>query len=136
MADLNTKLVWKGGNVCEAVAGEVAPIKVVAKSLLSDNPGTWSPVHMLVSAAETCFFVTFQMIAERARVEFTSFESEATGELGTPDGKHSAVTAVTIRPKVTLKNESDRPKLHNLFQKAEEYCTVGNSFNFKVKITE
>jgi organic hydroperoxide reductase OsmC/OhrA len=74
------------------------------------------------------------MILEKARVEITSYESEAEGVLGMVDDKHSAITGITIRPKVGLKNESDRSKLPQLYQKTEEYCVVGNSFNFKIKI--
>lgn len=134
MADLNTRLLWQGGSICSASFDGVLPVKVAAKGLLPRHPGAWSPVHMLVAAAETCFFVTFQMIAERARVEFISYESEAEGKIETKDGKHGAVTAITIRPKITLKDRNDEARLPALFKKAEEYCTVGNSFNFKVNI--
>jgi len=112
----------------------VAPIKVVAKSLLEKHQGAWSPVHMLVSSVETCFFVTLLAIAEKAHVEIKAYESSAEAEMGLKDGKHSAITSITIRPKVELADENDRQKLPNLFKKAEEYCTVGNSLNFTARI--
>ncbi len=131
---ISTKLDWKNGACCSANFGAVDTISVTSKTALADNPKAWSPVHMLLSAAETCFFVTFQMIADKSHVSFSHFSSEATAEIGMPDGKHHAITSITIKPKVTLINEADRQKLDVLFQKAEEYCTVANSLNFKVVI--
>lgn len=134
MSDLRTQLTWDNDKTCKSSFENVSPINVMAKSLLNEHKGVWSPVHMTVASAETCFFVTLLMILEKAHVEIRSYESEAEGILGTPDGKHSAITGITIRSKIGLKNESDRQRLHQLYQKAEEYCTVGNSFNFKIKI--
>lgn len=132
--NVTTKLAWRDGLVCDASFEGVTPVKVTAKSNLEKYPGAWSPVHMLVSSIETCFFVTFLFIAAKAHVEISSYQSEAEGMMDAPDGKHSAITTVAIRPRVGLTNEMDRSKLTQLFEKTEEYCTVGNSLNFKVKV--
>lgn len=130
---LTTRVIRKNDEFV-AMAEGVESIRVVGKTVMAGHKGAWSPVHMLVSAAETCFWVTFSMITEKARVEIKSVESEAEGVMESKDGKHFAITAIKIRPNVQLVNESDRPRLPGLYKKAEEYCVVGNSFNFKVEI--
>ncbi len=132
--NLTTKASSKDLGVIDAGFENAGPIKVAAKSILEKHPGAWSPVHMLVSAAETCFWVTFSMIAEKAHLGIKSVESEAEGVMESKDGKHFAITGIKIRPTVRLVNESDRPRLPELYKKAEEYCVVGNSFNFKVEV--
>jgi len=109
-------------------------VTVVGKNLLEKNVGAWSPVHMLLSAVETCFLVTFRMIAERAHVGIGSIKSEATGTIDSTDGKHFAITAIQIRPTVQLLNAQDNHKLSDLYKKAEEYCVVGHSLNLKVEV--
>ncbi|PIR17075.1 MAG: hypothetical protein COV46_05810 [Deltaproteobacteria bacterium CG11_big_fil_rev_8_21_14_0_20_49_13] len=134
MASLKTRANWKQGLLCNTGFESVKDIDVTTKGALDEYKGAWSPVHMLVSAVETCFMVTFLSIAERAHVGIRAFESETEGEITTPDGKHSAITSITIRPNVQLLNKSDRTKLQGLYEKAEQYCVVRNSLNFKVKI--
>jgi uncharacterized OsmC-like protein len=132
--DITTKAVSKDLNVINAGFENAEPLKVAAKGILDKHPGAWSPVHMLVSAVETCFWVTFGMIAEKARVEVRSVESEAEGVIEAKDGRHFAITGIKIRPIVQLVNESDRPKLPELYKKAEEYCVVGNTLNIRPTI--
>jgi organic hydroperoxide reductase OsmC/OhrA len=126
-------LVWKNGELLAGFEG-VEPIRAVAKTVMNEHKGAWSPVHMLAASIEACFAVTFLMIAEKAHVDITSFETTSTSTLEAKDGKHTAVTAIEIRPKVGLKNEGDRSKLEQFFKKAEAYCVVGNSLNFRPKI--
>lgn len=132
--DINTRLVWREGEICDISFGDREKIGVTGKSNLEKYDKAWSPVHLMVSAVESCFLATFLAIAERSRVEIKSFKSTAEGVIDTIDGKRTAITSITIRPKVELINESDKTRLPKLFEKAEEYCTVGNSLNFKVKI--
>lgn len=134
MVSLKTRANWKQGLLCNAGFEGVKDVEVTTKGALFEYKGAWSAVHMLVSAVETCFMVTFLSIAEKARVGIKSFESEAEGEMTAPDGKHSAITSITIRLNVQLLNDSDRAKLQALYEKAEQYCVVGNSLNFKVKV--
>lgn len=130
-----TNVKWTGEHACSASFGTAAGIKVTSKSGLEAMKSAWSPVHMLVSAAEACFLVTFLMIAEKSHVAISSYESEAEGEMGLIDGKRMAITSITIRPKIKLVNPVDETKIPNLLQKAEEYCVVANSLKLKINIS-
>jgi uncharacterized OsmC-like protein len=126
-------VVWKDGMVFEAGFEGAKPVTITGKMELDKTSGAWSPVHMLVAAAEDCFALTFFKMAEKFHVKITSYRSEANATLDAPDGKHFAITSITINPKIGLENEADRPKRRSIFEKVEEYCPVGNTL--KIKIT-
>ncbi|MBI2092917.1 MAG: OsmC family protein [Deltaproteobacteria bacterium] len=133
MADiLTTGVVWKDGLVFEAGFEKAKPVAITGKKELDKTAGAWSPVHMLVAAAEDCFALTFFKMAEKFHVKVTSYRSEAKATLDAPDGKHFAITSITINPKIGLENEADRPKLQSIFEKVEEYCPVGNTLKVKI----
>lgn len=43
--------------------------------------GIWSPEHLFVAAAASCFMTTFLAVAEKSRLEFISFSCKASGIL-------------------------------------------------------
>nr|HPQ81139.1 OsmC family protein [bacterium] len=69
------------------------------------HPEAWSAPHMLVAAAESCFYLTLVAVAEKMRVEIESYSSTAEGLLTSADGKHKEISEITIRPSIKLKDE-------------------------------
>ena len=88
--------------------------------------GIWSPEHLFVAAVNSCLMTTFLSIAENSRLEFTTFESNAVGKLEMVDGKFM-ISEVTLKPILTIRDESSKEKAERVLTKSEAACLISNS---------
>ena len=97
------------------------------------HEGIWSPEHLYVASAEICLMTTFLSIAEKSRLEFVEYSSEAVGTLEkTAEGM--LMTKIVIRPKVVITDEAKKDRTLLLLEKAEKYCLISNSMKTEVTI--
>ncbi|HHT79868.1 MAG TPA: OsmC family peroxiredoxin, partial [Spirochaetales bacterium] len=95
------------------------------------HEGIWSPEHLYVASAEICLMTTFLSIAEKSRLEFVGYSSEAIGTLEkTTEGM--LMTKIVIKPTVIIQDESKRDRTLLLLEKAEKYCLISNSMKTEV----
>lgn len=86
----------------------------------------WSPEHLFVAAINSCLMTTFLAIAENFKFEFIDFQSSATGKLELIDGKYM-MSEVTLKPVLTIKDDSEHEKGLRILQKSEAACLISNS---------
>jgi peroxiredoxin-like protein len=91
----------------------------------------WSPEHLFTAAVNSCLMTTFLAIAEKSRLEFTSFKTHSSGKLEMVDGKY-LMTEVILKPSLTITNEADREKALRTLEKAESVCLISNSIKSKI----
>lgn len=97
------------------------------------HEGIWSPEHLFVASAEICLMTTFLAIAEKSRLEFIEYSSEAVGTLEkTAEGM--LMTKIVIKPKVVIQDETKKERTLLLLEKAEKYCLISNSMKTEVTI--
>ena len=97
------------------------------------HEGIWSPEHLYVASAEICLMTTFLSIAEKSRLEFVEYSSEAVGTLEkTAEGM--LMTKIVIRPKVVINDEAKKDRTLLLLEKSEKYCLIANSMKTEVII--
>lgn len=94
-------------------------------------PGIWSPEHLFTAAVSSCFMTTFLSIAENSKLEFKSFSCNSSGKLDQADGKLQ-MTAVIIKPVLTILKETDREKAMKVLLKTEAACLITNSIKSEV----
>lgn len=99
------------------------------------GPGRrWSPEHLFVAAVSGCLMTTFRAIAAMSRVEVLDYEDRATGRLSRdPDGRYR-MTAVTLRPRVVLADESTAERARRLLDKAERSCLISRSISADITV--
>ncbi|AEV30117.1 putative redox protein, regulator of disulfide bond formation [Sphaerochaeta pleomorpha str. Grapes] len=97
------------------------------------HAGIWSPEHLFVASAEVCLMTTFLSLAEKARLEFQGYHSEARGTLEKTEAGFW-MTQIVITPTLVIADEELREKALNLFSKAEKYCLISNSMKTEVRI--
>jgi peroxiredoxin-like protein len=97
------------------------------------HAGIWSPEHLFVGSAEICLMTTFLAIAEKSRLEFVAYSSEAEGVLEKADGILQ-ITRIIIYPKIVVTREEDTEKALKLIEKSEGYCFISNSMKTEVSI--
>ncbi len=97
------------------------------------HQGIWSPEHLFVASAEICLMTTFLSIADKSRLEFARYSSEAVGTLEkTAEGM--LMTKIVIKPKVVISDETKKGRTLLLLEKAEKYCLISNSMKTEVTI--
>jgi peroxiredoxin-like protein len=95
--------------------------------------GIWSPEHLFTAAVSSCFMTTFLAVAENSKLDFKSFDCQATGILEQAEGKF-LMTEVLLEPKVTIVNEKDKDRAFRILQRTELNCLISNSIKSKVSM--
>jgi organic hydroperoxide reductase OsmC/OhrA len=98
------------------------------------EPDVWAPEELLVSSLNTCMMLTFLTLAQRQGLTSVGYESEAEGLLDNVDGKYR-ITEVAVRPRVTLKSESELELARKSMESVEAQCFISNSINARVALT-
>jgi organic hydroperoxide reductase OsmC/OhrA len=97
------------------------------------QPGTWSPEHLFVAAAEACLMTTFLAIAENSKLPFVSYSSEAEGMLE-KNAEGMMITEIHLRPKVVIKDAALADRTRRIVEKAEAVCLISRSMKTKIHL--
>lgn len=95
--------------------------------------GVWSPEHLFTASVVSCFFTSFEAIAEYSKFEYVDLQVESTGVLDKVDGK-LVMDKVILKPVLTVQDESDRKKGMRLLEKAEQICLITRSVKTDVHL--
>lgn len=126
-------IAWTGARNGKAAAPGKADLAVGSPPEFRGQEDVWSPEHLLVASLNTCLMLTFFALAERRGIEIASYESDAEGLLENVDGKYR-ITAVTVRPRVSLKSESALDAAREIMGKVEENCFISNTITSRVDL--
>ncbi len=97
------------------------------------HAGIWSPEHLFVASAEVCLMTTFLAIAENSKLEYLEYRSQAEGTVEKTD-QGFAVTGITIRPRVTVKDPASRERALRIIEKAEKACLISKSMKTPITL--
>ncbi len=127
----DVRVTWnheKGGTV---LVDNKPSINVVRPQGEESTPDLYTPEHLFVAAATVCFMNSFIYFTRRMRIEFKSFECDATGVLEKV-GKSFEVTRITTRSKLVIDSEDLRPKFTRALELGAKYCFIANSMKCPV----
>ncbi|WP_445664312.1 OsmC family protein [Fodinibius sp. AD559] len=127
--DLN----WKEGRIGMLSSPELEEKFEVATPPQFDGgvEGIWSPEHLFVSSASSCFMTTFTAIAEYSKLNFEDLKVQATGKLDKVDGKF-VVSEIILKPELSIADEKFVDKARRIMEKAEEACLITRSIKSEV----
>ncbi len=133
MYHYNVNLKWKEGRIGQVLSPELNDrIKVATPPEFEGGvPGIWSPEHLFTASIVSCFMTTFLAVASFSKLDFDTFDCEATGKLDKVNGKFM-MTEVELRPKLQLTDESKIDRALRILEKAESNCLITNSVRSKV----
>lgn len=97
------------------------------------DPSRLNPEQLLVAALSACQALTYLFLAARSGVRVVAYADEAEGRLALVEGR-IRMSAITLRPAVTLDAGADEAKARQLVDKAHEQCFISNSITSKVVI--
>src|SRR3954449_1369363 len=101
-------------------------INFAAPPEFGGEPGLWTPEHLLLASAATCFVATLRAVAEASKLEVHGLEVRVEGLIEKQDGKYQ-FTKITLRPFLTICHEADRDRAWKVLEKAERSCLIARS---------
>ncbi len=108
-------------------------IRIAPPPEFSGEVGAWSPEHLFVASIDACLLLTFAGLAEKLGLHFDSYQSDAEGLLEWVDGSF-AFTEVTLRPRITVRDEVSIALAHDVIARAHKTCLVSNSVTAAVTV--
>jgi organic hydroperoxide reductase OsmC/OhrA len=127
-----TSVKWEEGRIGLLSAPELHDIKVATPPEFPKGvSGIWSPEHLFVASVNVCFMTTFLAIAENSKLNFISFNCEATGKLEKVDNKFM-ISEIELIPTVEIEDENLSERLERILNKSEVHCLISNSVKTKV----
>ncbi len=135
MHNYNVQLHWQEGRIGSLQSPELNDKITIATPPEFEGgvPGIWSPEHLFTASVLSCFMTTFLAIAGFSKLEFESFDCDATGVLSKVDGKFM-MTEVVLRPQLVIQEESKVERAQRILEKAEANCLITNSIHAKVAL--
>ncbi|OGK11218.1 MAG: hypothetical protein A2Y63_01525 [Candidatus Riflebacteria bacterium RBG_13_59_9] len=129
-----TGLRWLGGRKGELRAGEAKPALLVGSPPeFKGDPENLSPEDLFLAAISVCQMTTFVALAERAGLEFSSYEDSCQGVMEVVEGK-LVFTRVVLHPKVAIRSAEDRDRALELINEAHKKCAIANSASCEVEV--
>jgi peroxiredoxin-like protein len=92
--------------------------------------GRWTPESLLLCAIAGCFTTTFRAIAEYSKFEYADLEVQVEGTIKKVESGY-AFTEITIRPNLSIGNETEQARGLRLLQKAKGLCLVSRALSLE-----
>lgn len=116
-----------------AVPPVLSPIDLSADPGFRGDPQRCNPEQLLVLAAASCQLLSFLAVAARARIDVRRYDDEAEGVM--PENiKPIRLTAIRLRPTITVGPGHSRERLAHLVQLAHRECYIANSLTCEVTV--
>lgn len=113
-------------NELETTAPHLPSLSVAPPSQF-DGPGDkWSPEELLLAAVANCYVLSFRTVAGIAKLDWLKIQCTADGVLDKVE-RNMLFTDIVTKVRLTVADESLRPKAEKLLKKAEQVCLVSNS---------
>jgi organic hydroperoxide reductase OsmC/OhrA len=91
-----------------------------------------NPEELLVASLSSCHLLWYLHLCAEAGVIVTDYVDQATGVMQETENGSGYFTEVTLRPVVTVREDSMRSKALALHHEANKMCFIANSVKFPV----
>lgn len=126
---------WKGDSRGVASSTDGLPEIAVASPPAFDGPaGVWSPEHLFVLAAASCWMTTFLVLARLSKLPVRAVTAEAEGSVERREDRRFHIPRIVLRPRVTIEGEADQERALKLIEKAEAACLIRNSVRTEITL--
>jgi organic hydroperoxide reductase OsmC/OhrA len=109
------------------------PIDLSGDPAFRGDPQRCNPEQLLVLAASSCQLLSFLAVAARSRVDVRSYDDEAEGVM-LEDTKPLRLTAIRLRPRITVGPGPSQERLAHLVQVAHRECYIANSVTCEITV--
>ncbi|HET9256929.1 MAG TPA: OsmC family protein [Pseudonocardiaceae bacterium] len=134
---------WRGSTAAGYESYDRAHLGTVPPSLseieLSADPafrgeaGRCNPEQLVVLAAASCQLLSFLAVAARARIDVRGYDDDAEGVMP-EDATPVRLTAIRLRPVITVGPGPSRERLAHLVEVAHRECYIANSLTCEITV--
>ena len=129
-----SRIEWTGEKMGHLSVPGLPALQVATPPEFDGHDGFWSPEHYFVAAVNSCIMTTFLAIAEGSKLQFESYQAQATGKLEKPENEGYRITEIIIRPRLVISQSKDMERAGRILQKAEKHCLISNSIKAVVHL--
>jgi organic hydroperoxide reductase OsmC/OhrA len=97
------------------------------------DPARMNPEQLLLASATSCQLLSFLAVAARARVAVTAYRDDAEADMP-EEPKPMRITAIRLRPRITVAPGTDIDRVHRLVAVAHRECFVANALACDVSV--
>jgi organic hydroperoxide reductase OsmC/OhrA len=97
------------------------------------DPNLLNPEQLLLAAAVSCQLLSFLAVAARARIDVCGYEDDAETDMP-EDVRPMRITAIRLRPRITVAEGTDEAKVQKLVALAHRECFIANSVTSEMDI--
>ncbi len=109
------------------------PLAMSGDPAFRGDPRRINPEQLLLAAASSCQLLSFLAVAARARVDVVSYTDDAEAVMP-EDDRPVRLTAITLRPVITVRGDPPDERLLHLVEVAHRECYVANSVSTHITI--
>jgi organic hydroperoxide reductase OsmC/OhrA len=125
---------WAGEKKGQLSVLGLSSLQVATPPEFDGQEGFWSPEQYFIAAVNSCIMTTFLAIAQLSKLEYVSYEAQATGKLEKVEGQGLQFTEITILPKLVIAKSKDLERAGRMLLKAEKQCLISNSIKAVVHV--
>jgi organic hydroperoxide reductase OsmC/OhrA len=140
MPEFNVEIKWEQredlpNERLATLSSEDRPIiEFVPPPEFSGIPGYWTPEHLFVASATSCYTLTFLKVAKNSKLNVTKLKIRAKGFLVENEDGQKIIKKLLFEPTITVLKESEGEKAKRIAIMAEKTCIIGNSIKSEVEV--
>ena len=96
----------------------------------------YNPEELLVASLSSCHMLWYLHLCSEAGIIVTDYVDNATGTMIETSNGSGHFTKVTLNPTVMVSQSSMIERANELHKKANEFCFIAKSVNFKVEYSQ
>jgi len=128
-----TKVKWLREKTGKLSSFGKPEVEVATPPEFGGEEGIWAPEELFVASVNSCIMTTFLYFANKEKLKFISYESEAEGILERSK-RGFWFSQITLYPKIVVGNEEMMKKAKTLLDTAKTHCLISNSIRSKVMV--
>ena len=128
-----TSLAWTGEHKGTLSSEGKPDLPVACPPEWGGHPNIWSPEDLFVGSVEVCTMTTFLFLADRERIDISSYQSESKMVAQMLD-KGFGIPNVEVSVHIGVFREEDVPIVERLMKEIEKWCLVSKSLTPEVII--
>jgi organic hydroperoxide reductase OsmC/OhrA len=116
-----------------SASGKAAPVYGSSDPHFRGDASRYNPEELLVAALSACHMLWVLHLSADAGIVITEYFDEATGVMAQNEDGSGQFTLVTLRPHMTITDQTRAAEAKAVHAKAHELCFIARSVNFPVK---
>jgi peroxiredoxin-like protein len=127
------RVSWLQGKDGVLEAPDLPSIAVSAPVEFKGRAHTWTPEHLAIGSAASCYMATFAAVAEASKLDFKSLTVDADGTVEKAQSGYE-LTEIVLKAALIVRDGKDVNRASRLLEKAKEHCIISKAMRAPVTL--